>query len=523
MDSAALDAGGIKLAQTTFRIDPALQEGTWCSQPCGGPAEGRKVFMHATDPLNPQHADAERDRVLPPGVTELLITAAPDLRRQLVDVIQGIEAEERVQADQRRREQAEDEDEDPPARLSFSGRVVLSDEGDNPWIDGRSVLKEVDQVFGRGEQLVEVYLGIEREPAINIAGPVQSDEGWAGTAETPGDWPQIEVGDFDLLKQLRDHEGKHVELVVRQVARPGPFRIEVEPELPEGKWVTPDIRFSAQPRPASTLDGAKLVELLATTDSIQVSFSMHSTVKRAIADYKAIEREAGKIYAEIEVVAAGKVEGVSPADASRAAYRLISSRLNLAGPEPSSMHFGGPIPVAFDFSPKFGFGLFRTLDEKAAAERAVEAHREGKLVIGLNWATADKLLVGGHGKAKRLNLSIPGNLRGPAAELAAALDEAREFAAAPDEGDVPDLTVLYQSDDLAVFVDHNYTDGQWQLGEGLSPGSKRTGNFTSKELAEAMGEGYKKLTVSEFLRPNAEAFLAGMGIGFARHEMGGKR
>jgi hypothetical protein len=156
-------------------------------------------------------------------------------------------------------------------------------------------------------------------------------------------------------------------------------------------------------------------------------------------------------------------------------------------------------------------------------QRALDAHREGKLLVVLDPDAVESITVD-PGRAAEINVSHNG-----LQALAEAIQDARQFAAtahpevvedeSPDgiiadafpEEDPITITTLHESDTLRVYVRSDYEEGQWQLGGGISPGSQRVGGFTANALREAMAEGYKKLTVSKDLMPNAMAVLIAIG------------
>lgn len=81
-----------------------------------------------------------------------------------------------------------------------------------PSIGGRNVIDEVEAAFPQGRD-VKVTLAIEPVPQAWV-GALISEMGWTGTEVTPGDPPVIRVGDVDVLKQLREFDGRTVILIV---------------------------------------------------------------------------------------------------------------------------------------------------------------------------------------------------------------------------------------------------------------------------------------------------------------------
>ena len=102
--------------------------------------------------------------------------------------------------------------------LRLEGIVDVYGDADlftSPIIGGQDVIGEIEKCWPHRKK-VTVYLGAE--PARE--GPLWTSYGFAGTDVTPPESPMIEVGDFDLLKRLRDLDGRHVLLVIEEdVAR----------------------------------------------------------------------------------------------------------------------------------------------------------------------------------------------------------------------------------------------------------------------------------------------------------------
>lgn len=382
MDLVALDAGGLKLAQTVFRIDATLQPGLWRCEWTTDDGEriASKTLIHAHGgvlKLTAENVEIQRHNPLPPGATTLMILVAPDLRDQLKDVIEGIEAEERREREEHQAEAvAQTEDLPPVNRVTFSGIVSLDEHG-APLIKGEPVLPWIERTFAHN--LVEVYLGAEREPAITRAGEVEVDRGFHGGEVTPPEPPRIEVGGFDLLSKLSDLEGHHVELVVREITRDSPFYIEVDPRLPEGQWITPHMAFSAKPRASSELTGEKLIQLVEREAShIVVSFSMFRTVQRAIKDYLAIERDQGRVLAAIEVV---------PAVRDGSLFASGATAVTHSGPI-SGLAVEAEKIKASDLSGHAVAGL-ETEGERQAAQRGADAFKAGKYLVVIDRQVAD--------------------------------------------------------------------------------------------------------------------------------------
>lgn len=99
-------------------------------------------------------------------------------------------------------------------RLEFEGKLELDDFVGSelynlgPTINGRDVIKEIDETFrGKG---VTVLFGID--PVAE--GDVYASKGWGGTDVTPGDPPELYVGNIDLLAKLYGYDGRTVALII---------------------------------------------------------------------------------------------------------------------------------------------------------------------------------------------------------------------------------------------------------------------------------------------------------------------
>lgn len=75
------------------------------------------------------------------------------------------------------------------------------------------VIAAIDKRFPHkwgNTQNVRVYLGVE--PVKE--GPLWAEAGFCGTDVTPPDLPEIRVGDYDLLADLKKLDGREVLLIV---------------------------------------------------------------------------------------------------------------------------------------------------------------------------------------------------------------------------------------------------------------------------------------------------------------------
>lgn len=466
------------------------------------------VQQDANDPDSELSADTIRsvidDWAAADGDNVLRIYAADNLRDRLAGIARNLQAKEsRREEDQRDGERMEEVTEQaPPIALRFSGRVTLDDDGGKPRIDGTDVIEAFDAHWGHQSRRhipVEVYLGVEHEPAITAAGQSTADAGWVGTDETPGEVPRIEVGGFDLLGKLHEFDGRHVELVVREVERPGPFYIEVDPRIEDETWKIDDLRFGGKPRRDKELTGEKLVELIdAKVASITVSFLSASRVYRAIDEYHSIEREAHRVLPVIEVVP-GKGD---PAYTVGRSVELMDARS-------APPHFVAGVARA-------GFGLagMENPEELAAAQRALEAHRTGKLVVILDERIANgPWWRSGSWAANDLDQAIA-FAREARDTKAEGTEPPAEQPAEPadDELDQPgDVVMLHEGKELTVYVDRRLGEGEWNIAEGIDPEHRFTGDFTTDKVRSLIAQHHEVFTVGLDLLPNAIAVLVGIG------------
>lgn len=288
---------GITIDCTTFRIDASLPLGMWTS---GTDSEETQRFNHFVigQELSVENLEDERDAVPLDGSKHLYITAAGDLRGVLKDAVESIEA------GNRRR--------DSKREIKLSGIVSIDDSGDDIpeqiAVGGTVVSKALASEFGyRSQPPVQVLLGVESEspPDPFAAGELEIEEGWSGTDVTPGDMPAIEVGTIDLLKKLESLVGRHVELVVKEVASLPPFRIVINPDLPSHAWCVPNLGWSPRPRPDKELDGEMLMDLARkNAGSIEVSFHSAKAVHRAIKRYSKLADASPLVLPEMEITTA---------------------------------------------------------------------------------------------------------------------------------------------------------------------------------------------------------------------------
>lgn len=88
----------------------------------------------------------------------------------------------------------------------------------SPTIGGENLVTRLQDAFGAGyteRTEVRVLLGVEpvRE------GPLWACHGFGGTDVTPYESPEVRVGDWDLLEDLRALDGREVLLVVEELPR----------------------------------------------------------------------------------------------------------------------------------------------------------------------------------------------------------------------------------------------------------------------------------------------------------------
>lgn len=109
-------------------------------------------------------------------------------------------------------------------KLTFEGEMDYfgdSTRDSCPTIGGRDIIAELDKAWPRqstGERAeVRVLLGVEVEKASltsEYVGGLFTYVGFGGGEETPPESPEIKVGGVELLRELLDHDGKTVALVV---------------------------------------------------------------------------------------------------------------------------------------------------------------------------------------------------------------------------------------------------------------------------------------------------------------------
>lgn len=104
-------------------------------------------------------------------------------------------------------------------QLRFDGVLEYSDSWhmmSGPSIAGRDVIAEIHDMWPivplRSEPNVAVTLGVE--PAAQ--GELWAAHGFTGTDVTPGDPPEITIGDWNLLERLYDLDGREVILILEE-------------------------------------------------------------------------------------------------------------------------------------------------------------------------------------------------------------------------------------------------------------------------------------------------------------------
>lgn len=90
---------------------------------------------------------------------------------------------------------------------------MVDEEDGKPTIGGEDVIAAIEDELDGATDVV-VYLGVDDQPRAE--GGLEVDAGWEGTAETPGEVPMIQVGNYDLIRGLGALSGSFIELVVEE-------------------------------------------------------------------------------------------------------------------------------------------------------------------------------------------------------------------------------------------------------------------------------------------------------------------